>query len=110
MPRLLAAAVKLPPRTTCVKARISPRSALGRCASIWDNLPDDAAIVSRGAAAGEETFHPRSAARCSAAWFGRACHDTWDPMQFADGDEAAAVVDSLRRLVHGLRVSAHVAE
>jgi DNA-binding MarR family transcriptional regulator len=31
-------------------------------------------------------------------------------MQLPESDEAAAVVDSLRRLVHGLRVSAHVAE
>lgn len=31
-------------------------------------------------------------------------------MQLDHDDEAAAVVDSLRRVVHGLRVSAHVAE
>ena len=36
-------------------------------------------------------------------------YDTWDPMDSGTG-EAALVVDSLRRLVYGLRVASHTAE
>lgn len=34
--------------------------------------------------------------------------DTWDPMEMED--DAARAIDGLRRVVHGLRASAHVAE